>query len=172
MLLLEVTFPARYPEEYCEVELSASPGLSSDIVTSGNEAIRQYWNSSMLGKLMFRPFLHWWDNNLVQILQAPFSTSGDTEMLKGVCCGSGSDGEDGSDGEGGSEEDVAEEQPQPSVKSKRGTEIRLLGVDVSQTLGTAFWTAVKIVVSCERCKNHQEMEVKEEKLVTIFLELI
>ncbi len=152
---LEVTFPSNYPDDYCQVKL-ASQELASDVVASGNQAIKHYWKSSMLGQLMFRPFLHWWDKNLVEILQAPFTKA----------CETNSKEDTESDSDDGGEEDIVEEglNLQPLVKSKRGTEIRFVGLDVSQTLGTAFWPAVKIVISCERCKNHQEMEVKEERL--------
>ena len=99
---------------------------------------------------MFRPFLRWWDRNMVQILQ-PF--------LPETADQSNEEAEE-------AVEEIAEDKSecvQPVVRSKRGTEIRFVGLDTSQTLGTAFWTAFKIVLSCSRCKNHQEVEVKEER---------
>ena len=156
-MLLEVTFPAGYPGDYCQVKLSSSQELASEAVAGGNKAIEHYWKPSMLGQLMFRPFLHWWDKNLVELLQTPFSKTDITNSEEGC-----SDTNSNSDDEG--EEDYFEENLQPLVKSKRGTEIRFIGLDVSQSLGTAFWTTVKVVLSCGRCKNHQETEAKEERL--------
>ena len=156
---LEVTFPANYPDDYCQVKLPSGQELTSDAISSGNQAIEHYWKPNMLGQLMLRPFLHWWDKNLVEILQTPFSKI-DTNLAEDC-----SDTED--DNDDNSEEDTIEENLQPLVKSKRGTEIRFVGMDVSQTLGTAYWPAVKIVLSCERCKNHQEAEVKEERLAIV-----
>lgn len=153
-MLLEVTFPASYPKDHCIVELSDQE-MDPEVVAHGNEAIKDYWNSDMLGGLMFRPFLRWWDNNLVEILQSPFS--GFTSEIPSE--------EESSDYN--SEEDSLDEKTgqlqQPLVKSKRGTEIRFVGLELSQTFGTAFWTTIKVVLSCSRCKNHREVEAKEER---------
>lgn len=92
---------------------------------------------------------------MVEILQSPF------------CKVEAQD--DSPSDDGGSDEDEnimpdeATEEMQPVVKSKKGTEIRFVGLDISQTLGTAFWTSLKIVLVCSRCKNQQEIEVKEER---------
>ena len=140
------------------MKLSLHQELAHDVVEIGNEAIKQYWKSSMLGQLMFRPFLHWWDKNLVDILQTPFSETNETTERNHSSTDNDSDVV--------CEEDI-QESVQPLIKSKRGTEIRFIGLDVGQSLGTAFWTSVKIVISCERCKNPQEIEVKEERLAII-----
>ena len=143
---MDVTLPGNYPKEHCHVELSAAQELSADAIACANEEILGYWQADMLGGLMFRPFLHWWDKNLVGILQSYILSSDDDEN------------DDDDDPE---EEEV--EQTRISTKSKKGTEIRFVGLDMSQTLGTAFWTAIKVVLSCSRCKNHQEIELKEDR---------
>lgn len=154
-ILLKVTFPESYPMKYCHIELSPDQDLEPQVIDCGNKAINDYWQPDMLGGLMFRPFLHWWDKNIVTILQSPFSRSEETkdetcENVKETIV------------EEVTEEDKLE-QPQPVVKSKKGTEIRLLGLDISETLGTAFWTTLKVALSCSRCKNHQEAQIKEEQ---------
>lgn len=150
---MEVTFPRNYPDEYCRVELPADQELSRDAITCGNMEIMDYWQTAMLGGLMFRPFLHWWDKNLVELLQSQFSDVGSENS---------SEEDDSYDDDGGDVEQKTE-QSTAVTKSKRGTEIRFVGLDVSQTLGTAFWTTIKVVLSCSRCKNHQEIELKEER---------
>lgn len=148
------------------MELSSDQKLDPEVIRCGNEAIRDYWKPDMIGGLMFRPFLRWWDKSLVEILQSPFSEAEITS----------STGEDDNEEEEGDNceddnydvSDQRAEESQPSVKSKRGTEIRLVGLDISQTLGTAFWSTIKTVLSCSRCKNQQEIEVKEEKYVCLY----
>ena len=158
---MEIKFPGNYPSDYCRVKLTANQEMSSGATECGNEAIQNYWQSSMLDGLMLRPFLRWWDNNLVRILQSPFLESEEIE--------SSSEENESTDGseENKSTDDGEEEETvcvsRVVTKSKRGTEIRFLGLDISQTMGTAFWMSIKVVVSCSRCKNHQEAEIKEER---------
>lgn len=133
------------------MELSSDQELSVDAIACGNKEILGYWKADMLGGLMFRPFLHWWDKSLVGILQSPFSDVGSET------------GPDESDDANDDDEQEETEQSSVVTKSKRGTEMRFVGLDVSQTLGTAFWTTIKVVLSCSRCKNHQEIELKEER---------
>ena len=158
---MEITFPGSYPSDYCHVKLSANQEMSSGATECGNEAIQNYWQSSMLGGLMLRPFLRWWDNNLVRIMQSPFLES--EEINDSIEENKSTDGGEESESTDGGEEDETVCASQVVTKSKRGTEIRFLGMDISQTMGTAFWTSIRVVVSCSRCKNHQEAEVKEER---------
>lgn len=160
--MLEATFPATYPNDYCHVELLSNQSFDSEVVASGNKAIKDYWTPDKLGGLMFRPFLRWWDKHMVEILQSTFSVDElSDENQPGDKISEESDGEDGA------ASDEAAEHSQPSPKSKKGTEMRFVGLDISQTLGTVFWTTVKIVLSCARCKNQQEVEAKEERYIEI-----
>ena len=142
------------------MELLPDEGLPLEVILHGNSAIEEYWTSDMLGGLMFRPFLHWLDKNMVDLLQSPFSRSEsphpvDDSTNDDIVC---------AEPELCSTDTVEDaEVTAPLLKSKRGTEVRLLGVDIGQTLGTAYWSAVVIVLSCSRCKHHRQVELKEEK---------
>lgn len=129
-----------------------------ELVLLCNEAIEKYWTSDMLGGLMFRPFLRWWDKNIVDLLQTPLSNAVAVNEVNDIhedamcteieAINSGTD-------------DV--EKTTPLLKSKRGTEIRLSGLDLSPTLGTVYWSTLSMVVSCSRCKHHRQVELKEER---------
>ena len=151
-IMLEVTFPSTYPSDYCRVQLSNDQPLDPKAVVAGNKAIAEYWTPNKLGSLMFRPFLSWLDKNVVEFLQSCDTEGESVSFEGGVSCG-----------EDGEEDDETVEESVPLVKSKKGTEIRLTGLNVGPTLGTAFWTSLKVVLSCGRCKNQQEVEANEEK---------
>lgn len=152
-----MSIPEKYPNAFCHVEFSSDQELELEVISQGNEAIEKYWTSDMLGQLMFRPFLRWLDKNIVDLLQLHVS----------FCDSESADGENPSedltcvDNNSETEEDV--EKSMPLVKSKRGMEMRLLGLSVSQNLGTAYWSALNVVLSCSRCKNHRQVELKEER---------
>ncbi len=163
---MEVTFPASYPIKYCFVELSADQELDQEVIVEGNKAIQEYWTPDMLNTLMFRPFLRWWDKNMVKILAAfsPLATVVNETTSRDV-------NDDDANVEVDADDDSVEKK-QPLVKSKKGTEIRLLGLVLSQTLGTAYWPTIKIALSCSRCKNQREAEIKEERWETLNCYLI
>ena len=164
-LQLKVSFPEKYPNEFCYVELLPHRDLLPELVLLSNKAMDKYWTSDKLGGLMFRPFLHWWDKNIVDLLQSPFSnfasankvdeTSDDMTSAEIEATNSGTD------------EDMA--TTLPLLKSKKGTEIRLLGVNVSPTLGTAYWSTLNLVLSCSRCKQHRQVELKEERYGSLLI---
>jgi len=149
------------------VELSESTSggtLSPDTVEVFNLLAQSYWKPDMLGTLMFRPFLHWLDKNIVELLHVQPEVKEEDERGRK---GAGSD--KGSGGSGDEEEEESEEKEEEvgrtsaRVKSKKGTEVRLLGLETSENLGTAYWTALNVVLACSRCKAHRQIELKEEK---------
>lgn len=158
-ILLEVTIPGDYPKKHCHIKLSSNQELHPDVIALGNEAIRGYWDPSMLGQLMFRPFIRWWDKNMVKLLQSPMIAQA-TASKETVKC------EDDKDIESEDEEPV-----QPLANFKKGTEMRFSGLELSEILGTAFWTNIRLVLSCMRCKNNHEVDIKEERLDVILLNL-
>ena len=164
LLPLTVTFPESYPQQFCHVELSASKSgiLSLATVEMFNLVAQSYWKSDMLGTLMFRPFLHWLDKNILELLHVQPEV-GDNDGRDSRWAGSGSGS--GVSGEEEGEESEVEEVEATSglVKSKKGTEVRLLGLEISQSLGTAYWTVLNVVLACSRCKAHRQIELKEDK---------
>ena len=51
----------------------------------------------------------------------------------------------------------------PLVPAKRGTEIRLLELQLSEGVGTVQCGAVKLVVGCTRCKGQQDVTARAER---------
>lgn len=137
----------------------ADQDLLPESIEDFNRATQDYWTADMLGTLMLRPFFHWLDKNIVELLHIPSSDND----LGGHDSRTEEFGEDVSGSQSEEEECVEAEEKPALVKSKKGTEIRLVGLDTSQSLGTAYWSAVNVVLSCSRCKNHSQVELKEER---------
>ncbi len=111
---------------------------------------------------MFRPFLRWLEENIVAILKefiSPLEEVEDCEFLSG---GTQEEEEDVS------EEDVSDEEQVvtsavTTVPTKAGTEIRLVGLSLSQSVATVTFTTPKIVVACGRCKQQEDVNGKSER---------
>ena len=116
---------------------------------------------------MFRPFLHWLDRNIASILRDSLSkislgedpTEVDSE-------GSDTQSEVSDESEGDSEEEVAEASASLSSPPKAGTEIRLVRLSLSPSVGTVTFSTPKLVVLCGRCKQQEEIRARPERYCT------
>ena len=74
-------------------------------------------------------------------------------------------GDDDSASQSGDEE--SEQAPPPGhphpLPAKRGTEIRLRGLCLSEGVGTVLCGSVKLVLQCTRCRTHQDVTVRGER---------
>ena len=71
------------------------------------------------------------------------------------------DSEEEEESEG--EEEEEEQKSAPLLPAKRGTEIRLLELQLSEGVGTVQCGVVKLVVGCTRCKAQQDVMASAEK---------
>ena len=74
-----------------------------------------------------------------------------------------SEGEEEEDSDGESEGEEEERRGAPLLPAKRGTEIRLLELQLSEGVGTVQCAAVKLVVGCTRCKAQQDVTASAER---------
>ena len=71
--------------------------------------------------------------------------------------------EEDSEEEEESEGEEEEQKSAPLLPAKRGTEIRLLELQLSEGVGTVQCGVVKLVVGCTRCKAQQDVMASAEK---------
>lgn len=185
---LLVTFPAEYPNEPLSAELPNDQELPQSHVAHGNAAMRDYLSSQAAGQLVFRPFLRWLDGNIrsifreasreIVVSQLPTQSSTSTESdhthsdsdhtYSEEDDSSAETEDDSGDADSASQSDgeEAEQAPPPihprPLPAKRGTEIRLRGLCLSEGVGTVLCGSVKLVLQCTRCRTHQDVTVRGE----------
>ncbi len=159
-----MNFPESYPDRYCSVEMLMGQDILPEAVEVFNMAAESYWSADMLGTLMFRPFLHWMDKSIVELLHIQPKNR---DSLDGNAVDERRTSNDSDDScKEEEEEEETEDEGNTSralIKSKKGTEIRLIGLSTSQSLGTAYWPVISVVLACARCKHHKEVQLKEER---------
>jgi len=161
--LLKAKFPESYPAQFCSVEMLVDQDIPPEAVEVFNMAAESYWSADMQGTLMFRPFFHWVDKNIVELLHIQPKTRGSLDKNEDGEQTASSDSDDSARDEEEEETGEAVNASCPLIKSKKGTEIRLMGLNTSQSLGTAYWPVISVVLACSRCKHHKEVQLKEER---------
>ena len=165
---LLVTFPTEYPLEPLTIMIPTDQKLPNEFSTHLEEVITDHLLSTERapGELMFQPFLKWLEVNIVSVLRdmptAEENEGGDTDEQEGEESESESsvDGDDECDVSPDEEEETSSLQMLPA---KRGTEVRLHGLQLSSAVGTVAVPNAKLVVSCTRCKTQCDVTMSAEK---------
>lgn len=166
-VILEVTVPGAYPEKPIIVRIPEHEVISSDGLEYINHIFEQYTSSDILGTggRTFRVFLSWLDKNIQSIFSDLMSERSFVQDLQHAL--TDSDGEESSDSPCSSEEDLtdSEEEVQSglTLPSKHGTEVRLHGLKISQSIATVSFADPKIVVGCTRCKTQEDVRLKADR---------
>lgn len=170
---LLVTFPAQYPTEPLSVQIPNDQELPHDCCTYLEEAIASHLTSleRVRDELMFQPFLKWLEENIVLVLrEMPSNEENKSEREE-----SESETSDDEEEEEEDEDDVSHSASGDvegvsqlhALPAKRGTEIRLHGLQLSSTIGTVTIPTAKLVVGCTRCKTQCDITISAERCVKI-----
>lgn len=170
---LFVTFPTKYPTEPLTIKIPKDQELPHELSTHLEEAIANHLLSTERApeELMFQPFLKWLEENIVSVLrEVPSSVENENEGEQENTDSQSSDDDEEDEDEN---EDVS---PHPSddgtemsilhaLPAKRGTEIRLYGLQFSSAVGTVAVPSAKLVVGCTRCKTQSDVTISAERYV-------
>ena len=163
-IILEVTFPGPYPESPLIVRIPEHEVITSEGLEYVNHIFEQYTSSNVFD-LRFRPFLCWLDKNIQSIFRDLIAersfvqeaqhahTDSECELSTDSPCSSEEDSTD-------SEEEV---QSALTLPRKHGTEVRLHGLNISQSVATVSFANPKIVVGCARCKTQGDIRLKADR---------
>lgn len=78
-----------------------------------------------------------------------------------------SEDEEGSEPSDSSDNDDSSEVPSLLSTEKRGTELRLSGLVMSDSVGVGRCASVRVTLQCTRCRGHQDETVKAERCVLV-----
>ena len=164
---LLVAFPADYPATRFSVDIPGDQPLPPPAVSCVKSAICEYLADYDLREggcgLLLRPFLRWLDNSICSIVAAEVEqvcepsvdTTDDTVQPSDDTLQPSDDTLQPSDDTLPSCMNNSLSQGSTDVTSpaKRGTEIRFQELKLSTTIGTVIFERVKLMVTCERCKE-------------------
>ena len=155
------------------MELASSCGLPEASVRDVNAAIQEeissrHVNCRLSGQfsLMLQPLLHWLDSNINNIvgtlsqshLEHPSSSadeSSDEEYDSASC-----------EEPASSDESNSTDQHKTVTRvhhPKRGTEVRLVGLTLSENVGVVSCILLKLTMQCTRCKHPQDVCIRPEQ---------
>jgi len=158
-LTIEVTFPEDYPVKPLLARLSQHPSLNTESLEHINILLHEQIHSGAFepGSLMFRPFLHWLDRSITSLFH-------DVTSLPSQIDNPEEDSDISESSEADSESDQ-EASAVAAIPQKAGTEIRLVGLSLSPSVATVTFSTPKMVVSCTRCKQHEDIKTKPERYI-------
>lgn len=115
--------------------------------------------------LMLQPLLHWLDsnvNNIVGILCPSDSVCPSSQWEESSEKEDESVSEESSSGE--ESESPDQDRASASVHHpKRGTEVRLVGLTLSENVGVVSCMLLKLTMRCTRCKHPQDVCIRPEQ---------
>ena len=132
------------------------------------EISSRHKNCRLSGKfsIMLQPLLHWLDSNINNIVgslcrsesvspSSPWDESSDEEEEGESCEESGS-----------GDESNSPDQRKTGTRvhhPKRGTEVRLVGLTLSENVGVVSCVLLKLTMQCTRCKHAQDVCIRPEQ---------
>ena len=171
---LVVDIPREYPLTPLSVVVPDDQNIPTECIVNINSAITEWLRTHVSGSLMLRPFLHWLDRVITMLVKDSIPKDIDSDTS-----------EDGKADDLDEElelrtEDRHEKLPASDkheelqtsdglemsrldLVTKRGTEVRLKDLMLSQNVATSIFSNVKLVVECTRCKSNQDIAVTAEK---------
>uniref|UniRef100_A0A1X7TSI2 C3H1-type domain-containing protein n=1 Tax=Amphimedon queenslandica TaxID=400682 RepID=A0A1X7TSI2_AMPQE len=162
---IKITFPSEYPCKPCKLEVVNTGVLSIDCIDSVNNKLEGRMEDHQLAnrrsgqhELMLRPILHWLDNNAMRLIpQTSFLEDFSSKInIKDEDNDSATASDDDDD-------DVATTNMKYVSPVKRGTELRLVDIKLSEGVGTIQMSVIKVTVECSRCKCRTDLLCKENK---------
>lgn len=163
-ITLEVFVPGVYPEKPISVKIPEHELISIEGLKYVNHIIEQFISSDVLTSngQSLRQFLNWFDKNINTIFEDVMSEKEyiQDERLSEVFPDPG-DSEDECLFDTKSE-DVTSVVTLPT---KYGTEIRLHGLNMNQSVATVSFSNLKVVLACTRCKQQEDVNLKANKYV-------
>jgi hypothetical protein len=188
---LEVTFPRVYPTVPLSITIPNDQGLHPTYIAHSNQAVSRYLATAPAGsgELMFRPFLRWFDKTITSVLKDAakqvtvelFASSGDETTPTEDHTHSGSEEDEESMESSGEEEEEEEDeqseegsdnqemQPATISTEKRGTEMRLSGLVMSDGVGVGRCASVRLTLQCTRCRAQQDHSLRADKYVCVYI---
>lgn len=163
---LLVDLPRDYPLKPLSVVVPDDQTIPKECVKEINSAIMEWLAAQVSGALMLRPFLHWLDRVITMLVQDSIPKDDDAAASQvlptvDVATTEGSETKDEVDEELKASD--GHEKALATLAVKRGTEIRLKDLMLSQYVATVVFPNVKLVAECTRCKNNQDLTVTAEK---------
>ncbi|XP_019860660.1 PREDICTED: uncharacterized protein LOC109588988 [Amphimedon queenslandica] len=167
---IKITLPSEYPRKPCKLEVVNTGVLSIDCIDSVNNELEGRVEDHQLAnrrsgqhELMLRPILHWLDNNAMRLIpRTSFLEDFSSKInIKDEDNDSATASDDDDD-----EDDVATTNMKYVSPVKRGTELRLVDIKLSEGVGTIQMSVIKVTVECSRCKCRTDLLCKENKVTS------
>ncbi len=162
-LTFEASFPGDYPLAPLVARISNHKSIAHEALEHINHRLQHHLTTEGFqpDTLMFRPFLRWLERNIVAILKEFISPLKEPQNIDIEDCELLSEGTQ--EGEDVSDEEEVITSAVTTVPIKAGTEIRLVGLSLSQSVATVTFATPKIVVACGRCKHQEDVNGKSER---------
>lgn len=162
---LEVTIPGAYPEKPIIVRIPEHEIITDEGLDYVNDIFERYTSSNVSGSGGFRSFLCWLDKNILSIFKDV--TAERSFVQEASQFQSESECEDSTDSSGADDEDHNDSKEEihsvQSLPNKRGTEVRLHGLNISQSIATVSFANPMFVVRCTRCKTCEDIRLKADR---------